>query len=159
MPRPCQPRQHCLKRNHRMSSFLDQSKLVDLAERLVIAARRAGADAADALAVRSISLSAEVRDGAVEESERAEGDDMGLRVLVGKRQAVVSTNDMKGNGADALAERAVAMARVAPEDQFAGLADAKLLAHNFPDLDLVDPELPNVATLEARARAAEAAAL
>jgi PmbA protein len=142
-----------------MSSFLDQSALMDLAERLVNAARRAGADAADAVAVRSISLSVEVRDGAVEESERAEGDDMGLRVLVGRRQAVVSTNDTKGDGADALAERAVAMARVAPEDQFAGLADASLLAHDFPDLDLVDPVLPEVSTLEARARAAEAAAL
>ena len=142
-----------------MSSFLDQSALLDLAERLVSAARRAGADAADAVAVRSISLSVEVRDGAVEESERAEGDDMGLRVLVGKRQAVVSTNDMRGDGADALAERAVAMARVAPDDEFAGLADASLLAHDFPDLDLVDPALPDVATLEARARAAEAAAL
>ncbi len=103
-----------------MSDLLDQSPLLDLAERLVAAARRAGADAADAVAVRSISLSVEVRDGAVEESERAEGDDMGLRVLVGRRQAVVSTNDVKGNGADALAERAVAMARVAPEDQYAG---------------------------------------
>jgi PmbA protein len=142
-----------------MTSFLDQSQLLDLAERLVNAARRAGADAADAVAVRSISLSVEVRDGAVEESERAEGDDMGLRVLVGKRQAVVSTNDTKGNGADALAERAVAMARVAPEDQFAGLADASLLAHEFPDLDLVDPALPDVAALEAQARAAENAAL
>ena len=86
-----------------MSDFLDQTPLLDLAERLVSAARRAGADAADAVAVRSISLSVEVREGAVEESERAEGDDMGLRVLVGKRQAVVSTNDTKGNGADALA--------------------------------------------------------
>jgi len=142
-----------------MSSFLDQSRLVDLAERLVGAARRAGADAADAVAVRSISLSVDVRDGAVEESARAEGDDMGLRVLVGKRQAVVSTNDTKGNGADALAERAVAMARVAPEDQFAGLADSTLLAREFPDLDLVDPELPDVATLETRAHAAEAAGL
>jgi PmbA protein len=141
------------------SSFLDQSALLDLAERLVHAARRAGADAADAVAVRSISLSVEVRDGAVEESERAEGDDMGLRVLVGQRQAVVSTNDTKGNGADALAERAVAMARVAPEDRFAGLADASLLAHDFPDLDLVDPALPDVGALEKRARAAEAAAL
>jgi PmbA protein len=142
-----------------MSSFLDQSPLIDLAERLVSAARRAGADAADAVAVRSISLSVELRDGAVEESARAEGDDMGLRVLVGRRQAVVSTNDVKGNGADALAERAVAMARVAPEDKYAGLADAKLLAHQFPDLDLIDPDLPSVADLEARARAAEAAAL
>src|SRR5437660_1171297 len=90
-----------------MSSLLDQSPLIDLAERLVNAARRAGADAADAVAVRSISMSVEVREGAVEESERAESDDMGLRVLVGKRQAVVSTNDTKGDGADALAERAV----------------------------------------------------
>ena len=68
--------------------------------------------------------SIEVRDGAVEESERAEGDDLGLRVLVGRRQAVVSTNDMAGDGSAALAERAVAMARAAPEDKFAGLADA-----------------------------------
>lgn len=142
-----------------MSDFLDQTALLDLADRLVSAARRAGADAADAIAVRSISLSVEVRDGAVEESERAEGDDMGLRVLVGKRQAVVSTNDTKGNGADALAERAVAMARVAPEDKYAGLADENLLAHKFPDLDLVDPVLPEVATLERRAREAERAAL
>src|SRR3954463_2367866 len=146
--RPCQPSTHPVKRSELMSSFLDQSPLLDLAERLVNAARRAGADAADAVAVRSISQSVEVRDGAVEESERAEGDDMGLRVLIGKRQAVVSTNDTKGNGADALAERAVAMARVAPEDQFAGLADAALLAHSFPDLDLIDPDLPSVATLE-----------
>src|SRR4026209_2906401 len=131
-----------------MLSLRDQPPLLDLAERLVNAARRAGADAADAVAVRSISVSVEVRDGAVEESERAEGDGLGLRLLVGKRQAVVSTNDTKGNGADALAERAVAMARVAPEDQFAGLADASLLAHKFPDLDLIDPELPSVGTLE-----------
>src|SRR5436190_18245811 len=106
-----------------MSSLLDQSALTDLAERLVAAARKAGADAADAVAMRSVSQSVEVRDGAVEESERSEGDDMGLRVLVGKRQAVVSTNDLKGAGVKALAERAVAMARVAPEDKFAGLAD------------------------------------
>ena len=60
---------------------------------------------------------------------------------------------LKGNGADALAERAVAMARVAPEDKFAGLADASLLAHEFPDLDLIDPALPDVGALEAaRAR-------
>ena len=142
-----------------MDSLLDQSALTSIAERLIKAARAAGADAADAVAVRSISMSVEVRDGAVEESERAEGDDMGLRVLVGRRQAVVSTNDTKGNGADALAARAVAMARVAPEDQFAGLADAALLAHEFPDLDLIDPELPGVAALEQSARTAEQAGL
>jgi len=142
-----------------MSSLLDQTQLLELAERLVEAARRAGADAADAVAVRGVSQGIEVRDGAVEESERSEGDDVGLRVLVGKRQAVVSTNDTRGNGAAALAERAVSMARVAPEDPYAGLADAALLAKQFPDLDLIDLELPDVATLERQARAAEQAAL
>jgi PmbA protein len=140
-------------------SLLDQSDLTDLAERLVTAARRAGADQADALAVRSVSLSVEVRDGAVEESQRSEGDDLGLRVIVGRKQAVVSTNDLKGNGFDALAERAVAMARAAPEDRFAGLADRELLAGKLPALDLIDSEMPEVDELEALAREAEAAGL
>ena len=104
--------------------------------------------------MRSVSLSVEVRDGAVEESERAEGNDMGLRVLVGPRQAVVSTNDIAGDGIAALAERAVAMARVAPEDQFAGLADADLLARNSPISICSIPTLPDVAALEELARAA-----
>ena len=141
------------------SSLFDQTALTDRAERLVNAALKTGADAADAVAVRSMSLSVEVRDGAVEESERAEGDDLGLRVLVGQRQAVVSTNDLAGDASVALAERAVAMARAAPEDKFAGLADSALLAHDFPDLDLLDPDLPSVAELEAMAKTAEQAAL
>ena len=141
------------------SSLLDQSALTDLAEKLVAAARAAGADSADAIAVRSVSLSVEVRDGAVEESERAEGNDLGLRVFVGRRQAVVSTNDLIGGGAAALAERAVAMARVAPEDRYAGLADAALLARQQPDLDLIDPEIPTVSQLEAMAKEAERAGL
>jgi PmbA protein len=142
-----------------MTSLLDQSALTDLAERLVEAARRAGADAADAVAVRSVSLGVEVRDGHVEESERAEGDDVGLRVLVGRRQAVVSTNDIKGDGVAALAERALAMARAAPEDPFAGLADRDELARQIPDLDLLDPDMPSVERLERLALAAEAAGL
>ena len=142
-----------------MSSLLDQSALTDLAERLVAAARRAGADAADAVAVRSMSLSVDVRDGAVEETQRSESDDLGLRVLVGRRQAVVSTNDVKGDGAAGLAARAVAMARVAPEDPFAGLAEEALLARQIPDLDLIDPELPSVEMLERRALQAEASGL
>jgi PmbA protein len=141
-----------------MTSLFDQSALTELAERLVTAARHAGADAADALAVRSISLAVEVREGAVEESERSEGDDVGLRVFVGRRQAVVSTNDLKTE-ISLLAERAVAMARAAPEDPFAGLAEPARLACEMPDLDLLDPELPTVAQLEGRARRAEGAAL
>src|SRR5215813_12718797 len=100
------------------SSLLDQSALSDLAERLVTAARRAGADAADAVAVRSTSLSVGVREGAVDQSERSESDDVGLRVFVGRRTAVVSTNDIAADAAQ-LAERAIAMAKAAPEDRFA----------------------------------------
>ncbi|MFZ0840337.1 MAG: TldD/PmbA family protein [Xanthobacteraceae bacterium] len=142
-----------------MDALLDQTALTDLAEKLVAAARRAGADAADAVATRGVSISVEVRDGTVEESERAEGDDLGLRVFVGQKQAVISTNDLSGEGADALAERAVAMARVAPADRFAGLADPELLAKVIPDLDMLDPELPSVNKLETMARSAEAAGL
>ena len=108
--------------------------------------------------MRSVSLAVEVREGAVEESERSEGDDVGLRVFVGRRQAVVSTNDVKADVAQ-LAERAVAMARAAPEDPFAGLADPAQLARDIPDLDLLDPDLPSVAVLEERAKRAESAAL
>jgi PmbA protein len=138
--------------------LFDQTTLLEFAERLVQAARAAGADAADAVAARSLSFGIGLRDGAVEESESAEGDDLGLRVLVGKRQAVVSTNDLAGD-MRALAERAVAMARAAPEDKYAGLADENLLARDFPDLDLVDRTLPDLGQLESMARAAEVAAL
>ncbi len=142
-----------------MTSLLDQSVLLNLAERLVAAAKRAGADQADAVAVRSVSLAVELRDGAVEESQRSESDDIGLRVLVGHKQAAVSTNDIKTDGLDGLAERAVAMARAAPDDKFAGLADPALLARTFPDLDLLDPDMPSIAALEGRARRAEEAGL
>ncbi len=99
-----------------------------------------------------------MREGAVEESERSEGDDVGLRAFVGRRQAVVSTNDVNANVAE-LAERAAAMAKAAPEDPFAGLADPARLARDVPDLDLLDPDLPTVALLEERAQRAERAGL
>ncbi|KWV59089.1 modulator protein [Bradyrhizobium macuxiense] len=140
------------------SDLFDQTGLSELAQRLVDAAKRAGADAADAVAVRGISQGVEVRDGRVEETERSEGDDVGLRVFVGQRQAVVSTNDVSGDGIAKLAERAVAMARVAPDDKYVGLADPALLAHDFPDLDLLDRTVPATAELEQRAIEAEAAA-
>lgn len=140
------------------ADLLDQSTLSTLAQRLVEAARRAGADAADAVAVRGVSQGVDVRDGQVEESERSEGDDVGLRVFVGRRQAVVSTNDIAADVAK-LAERAVAMAKIAPDDPYVGLADPDLLATNFPKLDLLDPAMPSTAELERRAREAEAAAL
>jgi PmbA protein len=145
-----------------MTSLFDQSRLTKIAERLVGAARRHGADAADAVAVRGISQSIDVRDGGVEESQRSEGDNVGLRAFIGRRQAVVSTNDLTGDGAnglvDAIAERVVAMARAAPEDRFAGLADPKWLARDLPNLDLLDAAVPTVGELEELARTAERAA-
>ncbi len=148
-----------LSKSPAASNLLDQSALTDLAQRLVEAARRAGADAADAVAVRGVSQGVEVRDGKVEASERSEGDDVGLRVFVGKRQAVVSTNDVGGDGVARLAERAVAMARVAPDDAYVGLADPALLANEFVELDLLDPNAPSIDVLEDRALRAEAAGL
>jgi len=139
--------------------LFDSAILIDRAQALVDAARRAGADAADAVAVRAVSQSVEVRSGRVEESERSEGDDLGLRVLVGQRQAIVSTNDVLRADPDALAARAVAMAKMAPEDPYAGLADSARLAMTPPDLDLVDRDLPDAAALEHLARAAEEAGL
>jgi PmbA protein len=141
-----------------MSLLLDASALAEHPERLIAAALRAGADAADAIAVRSMSLAVEVRDSQVEESERSEGDDLGLRVFLGQRQAVVSTNDLKIDASE-LAQRALAMARAAPEDPFAGLAGVSELAREIPDLDLLDPVLPDVVQLEQLAKRAEAAAL
>jgi PmbA protein len=132
--------------------------LAEHPQRLIAAAIHGGADAADAIAVRSISLGVEVREGAVEASERSEGNDLGLRVFVGRRQAIVSTNDLKMPPSE-LAERALAMARAAPEDPFAGLAEQGQLAREFPDLDLLDPALPGVVELEQLAKRAEAAGL
>ncbi len=99
------------------------ASLDNLADRLLQAARAAGAEAADALIVRGTQVSVDVRQGRLEEAQRAEGIDLGLRVLIGRRQAVVSSSDAKDATLAAMAERAVAMAREAPEDPSVGLAD------------------------------------
>src|SRR4051794_16065558 len=138
-----------------MDSLFDQSALQSLAERLLKAARAAGADAADAVAMRSVSQSVDVRDGAVEESQRAEGNDVGLRVMVGKKQAVVSTNDLSSDRVNALAAGAVATAGVAPEDKYPGLGARAGPATSFPGLVLSAREVRATATLEALARPAE----
>ncbi|WP_374643023.1 TldD/PmbA family protein [Tabrizicola sp.] len=136
--------------------------LADLSHSLLDAARKAGAESADALAVAGAALSIEIRKGALEQAERSEGVEIGLRVLVGRRQACVSASDTSAATIRALAERAVAMAREAPEDPTSGLAEPDQLAQGWDlaALDLADPaEEPDAATLEAQARAVEAAAL
>mgnify|MGYP001420595817 CR=1 FL=1 len=134
---------------------MDENLLNDV----VTAALKAGADAAEAVGAERRSLSVSVREGDLEEVEREESRDLGLRVFVGRRQATVSGSDISPEARARLVERAVAMARLAPEDPYAGLADPEMLARGeLPDLDLYDPTEPSPETLEARARAAEAAA-
>ena len=139
-----------------MTEILDQSDLTDRAARLVEAAKRAGADAADTVCVRGMSLSVDMRLGKVEETRRAEGDDFTLRVFVGRRSATVSANVLADPAE--LATRAVAMARVAPEDRFAGLADPDRLARDFADVDILDAGIPSAAELTDMALAVEDAA-
>jgi len=125
---------------------------------LLEAAKRAGAEQADALLVRSASLSVQRRLRALEQLERAEGLDLGLRVFVGARSAIVSSGDAREAGFAALAERAVAMAREVPEDPHALIPDAPAPRDAAP-LDLADGEEPPGEALLARAAAAEEAAL
>jgi PmbA protein len=136
--------------------------LETLTQQLLDAAKKAGADAADALAVSGTSLSIDVLKGKLEHAERSEGVDIGLRVLVGLRQANVSASDTSAATIATMAERAVAMAREAPEDSTAGLADPAQLARGWDvaalELDDPAPE-PAPAALEEDARRAEAAAL
>lgn len=138
------------------------ANLETLTQQLLDAARKAGAEAADALAVSGTSVSIDVLKGKLEHAERAEGIDIGLRVLVGKRQASVSASDISEATIAAMAERAVAMAKEAPEDPTAGLADPAQLARSWDvaALELEDPTAePAPSALEDDARRAEAAAL
>lgn len=133
-----------------------------LTEALLAAARRAGAEAADALVESGTWLAIDVRAGALEQAERAEGVELGLRVLIGHRQACVSASDSRPETLERMAERAVAMARAAPEDPSVGLAEPGQLARywDVAALELADPAPePSPAELQDDALAAEAAAL
>ena len=132
---------------------------IDLVTDLLQKARAAGADAADALFAEGIALAHAQRLGKIDKLERSEGQDLGLRVFVGQRQAIVSTTDLSADSLNQLVDRAVAMARAVPADEFVGIADPDQLATTFPDLDLVADDEPATEVLIARARDAEEAAL
>jgi PmbA protein len=140
-----------------MNDTNDAAKLADRVASLVEAAKKAGADAADAVAVRGRSTSVSVRLGKVEATEASESEDMSLRVFVGQRVASVSAT--AASDSRVLAERAVAMARVSPEDPYQGLADAALLTQTPRDLDLYDDTIVSAERLKEDALAAEEAAL
>jgi PmbA protein len=140
-----------------MTDALDAKKLTDRVTALVEAAKRAGADAADAVAVRGRSNGVSVRLGKVESTESSESEDVSLRVFVGRRVASVSAT--AASNSQALAERAVAMAKVSPEDPYQGLADAALLVKTPRDLDLFDATEVSTEQLKNDALAAEEVAL
>lgn len=131
--------------------------LIDRAAKLVEAAKKAGADASDAVVARQGSTSVQVRNGKVEGTDSSEADNISLRVFVGKKVASVAaaaTSDV-----DALAERAISMAKVSPDDEFNGLAPKELLASEIVDLDLFDETSISAAQLTEDALATEAGAL
>jgi PmbA protein len=140
-----------------MTDAMDAAKLTDRVAALVEAAKRAGADAADAVAVRGRSIGVSVRLGKVEATEASESEDVSLRVFVGRRLASVSAT--AASDPKVLAERAVAMAKVSPEDPYQGLADAALLVKTPRDLDLFDATQVSAEKLKDDALAAEEAAL
>ena len=133
--------------------------LDDVVAASLAAAKRAGAEAADAILIDARSLDVSVREGKTEKLERSEGQDLGLRVFVGKSQAIVSASKLDAETIRTAAERAVAMARLAPADPFAGLADPAWLAGHPADLDLADDREADEQELSGLACAAETAAL
>lgn len=140
-----------------MTDAIDTAKLTDLVAALVEAAKKAGADASDAVAILSRSASVSVRLGKVEATEASESADVSLRVFAGKRMASISAT--ADSDPAMLASRAVAMARSSPEDPFEGLADPDLLAASLADLDLLDPTVVSAQKLREDALATEEAGL
>lgn len=139
-----------------MTDLPDRSNLLST---LLDKALKSGADAADAVCFDNVSISHAQRLGEIEKLERAESNDLGLRVLIGKRQAIVSSTDFSTGAIDELVDRAVAMARSVPEDPYTGLAEPRQLATSWPDnLDLADPVEPTPERLIDLARRCEDAA-
>lgn len=135
--------------------------LMEITEKMLAAARRAGAEHADAIAVSGSTIGIDVRKGGLEHAERSEATEIGLRVFLGPRQAIVSGSDLRDATLSTMAERAVAMAKVAPEDAYCGLADAAQLAQSLDHgpLELNDPSAaPDAESLQRDALTAEEAA-
>lgn len=136
-----------------------QAETLQLLQDLLKKAKSAGATDADAVLSDTASVSVTRRNGAPESLVRSEEAEIGLRVLVGGRQAIVSSSDRSPEALQQMAERAVAMARMVPEDKFAGLADPAEIARSFPELDLYDPSDLSVEKMSEMADTAENAAL
>lgn len=138
---------------------MDEAALLARAEQALLAAKKAGADTADALALSSTDISTSIRHGKPESIEQAESCAIGLRVFIGTASATLSTSEFSPAALETLAQNAVAIARVAPADPYGGLVDERQLAHDVAPLEAADSTLPSMTDLQAHARMAEAAGL
>ncbi len=134
----------------------DDKKIVD---QMLDAAQKAGADGADVSFIRGHGLDVQVRLGKVESAERSEDYQVGMRVFVGQRSASVSTGQLDADNITELAQRAVSMAKIAPEDPYARLANAEEQARDLPDIELFDDTSISTEALSEMALTCEAAAL
>jgi len=133
--------------------------LNEIADDLLTRAIKNGASDADVVAVNGQSTSVEARNGQLENTERSEGISVGLRVFVGKSQAIVTASRFTQADRSDIVERAIAMAKVAPQDPYSGLANDHQLESDFPNLDICDQAAPSSDELLATAIEAEAAGL
>ena len=131
---------------------------IALAQKLIDLTRAAGADAVDALVSDSASLSVSCRMGVLEDTERAESRDIGLRAMIGQKQAFVSGSAIDDTALQQLAQRAVDMAQATPEDRYCGFAPEDRLTDHIPALDIADSYEPDADKLLAMAVACEEAA-
>ena len=134
-------------------------ELLNLAQMAVDKAIKLGATAADAIVADGSSTSVSVRQGKIEDVGRSEGRDIGIRVFAGQSSAIIAGSVLTPEAIGKLAERALAMAKLAPADPYAGIADPSQLASQIIDLDLVGSETPSPLKLQELAFAAEEAAL
>ncbi len=133
--------------------------LLSIASDAVSLARKAGATAADAIAVSSRNQDVSLRHGVIERLEQSESQDLGVRVFVGQSSAIIAGSVLTKEGLQRLVDRAMVMARLAPPDPFAGLAEPSQLATQIPDLDLLSKDQLTPEQVKALAQRAEEAAL
>lgn len=150
----------CNTEHHDLTfNFSKQLNNIEIINGLIDSVRKKGASHADAISFTSSSINASTRLGKFENIERAESNGVGLRVIIGKKQAIVSATDISQASLNELANRAINMAQLAPEDKYTDLASHNLLCKTQQDLDLFDEYEPTPDELLALAGAAENSAL
>lgn len=137
----------------------NRSEIDNVVQELLLKAKHFGATSADAVGTYGRSMGVVVRNGELEDIDNNEGCDVGLRVMVGKRQSCVSTSDTSHASLEKMAERAVAMAKLAPEDPYCGLVETSKLKKHNPDLQLYDSTSITPKELKERALEVEASTL